>query len=431
MSTLNPQAQELNNIIQQECPAVLRMLSDSGKAIFFPKKGIISQSADAKGKRINATIGIAVEDDGSPMRLPTIADAIKLDPQDVFPYASSYGKPELRKIWKESIYKKNPSLKANVSLPVVTNALTHGLSMAGFMFVNPGDTLILPDKYWGNYRLIFQNAYQAKFKTFNTFQGEQFDTAAFDDALKTSFGKQIILLNFPNNPTGYTPTPAEVEAMVAAIKASGERGNEVVVLIDDAYFGLVYEDGIYTESIFSSLADVHENVLAVKIDGATKEDYVWGLRVGFVTYACKGITDAVCDALVAKTAGAVRGNISNVPHISQSLIYQALLFDGYAEEKKEKYGILKARFEIVKQVLAENKTKYESCFSPLPFNSGYFMCVQLADGYNSEDVRQVLLKEYSTGVIATEQLLRIAFSSVPAALLPDVFDNIFEACQKL
>ena len=44
----------------------------------------------------------------------------------------------------------------------------------------------------------------------------------------------------------------------------------MVVIIDDAYFGLVYEEGVYTESIFVELANLSENVLAVKLDGPTK-----------------------------------------------------------------------------------------------------------------------------------------------------------------
>ena len=51
--------------------------------------------------------------------------------------------------------------------------------------------------------------------------------------------------------------------------------------------GLVFRDGIYQESIFTLLADAHPGVLAVKIDGATKEDCVWGYRVGFLTYGFK------------------------------------------------------------------------------------------------------------------------------------------------
>jgi repressor LexA len=62
---------------------------------------------------------------------------------------------------------------------------------------------------------------------------------------------------------------------------NADNGDIIVALIDDAYFGLVYEAGISTESIFAKLSNLHEKILAVKIDGATKEDYVWGFRVGF------------------------------------------------------------------------------------------------------------------------------------------------------
>ena len=39
-----------------------------------------------------------------------------------------------------------------------------------------------------------------------------------------------------------------------------------------------------TESLFGLLAGRHPNLLAVKLDGATKELFVWGLRCGFITF---------------------------------------------------------------------------------------------------------------------------------------------------
>ena len=108
----NPQAEKLNEAILKLQPEVMHMLSERGKNIFFPSKGILGQSAQARGKKINATIGIALEEDGSPMRLPSVAKQLPtLEPKDVFPYAPSYGKPELRKLWREMIYKKNPGLE--------------------------------------------------------------------------------------------------------------------------------------------------------------------------------------------------------------------------------------------------------------------------------------------------------------------------------
>ena len=48
---MNPQAEELNETIKNNNSAVYDLLSEKGKAIFFPKKGILSQAAKAKGKK--------------------------------------------------------------------------------------------------------------------------------------------------------------------------------------------------------------------------------------------------------------------------------------------------------------------------------------------------------------------------------------------
>ena len=125
---MNPQAEALNKILNEQNPAVFSLLSKKGKEIFFPKKGLVMQGQDAKGKRINASIGMATEDDGSPLRLAALESLVNMAPDKVFPYAPSYGLPALRKTWQEIMRKKNPSLKnTELTLPVVTNALTHGL----------------------------------------------------------------------------------------------------------------------------------------------------------------------------------------------------------------------------------------------------------------------------------------------------------------
>jgi aspartate/methionine/tyrosine aminotransferase len=425
---MNPQAEELNETIKKTSPTIFELLSEKGKAIFFPAKGILAQAADAKGKKINATIGIALEEDGSPMRLNSIAKRVDLDPKEVFPYAPSFGKKDLREKWQKMIFEKNPSLKGKeISLPVTTNALTHGLSMLGYLFLDPGEKIIMPDLFWGNYKMILINAYKAEFDTFETFK-EGFNVEGLKEKLGGEVGKKTVLLNFPNNPTGYTPTDEEVNQIVTAIKESAEAGNKILAIIDDAYFGLVYKDGIYKESIFSQLADLHENVLAIKLDGATKEDYVWGLRVGFITYAIKGSNSEVYNAMEAKTSGAIRGNISNDSNLSQSLVYHAFSEPTYLDEKKEKFDLLKARFDEVETVLSEHP-EFAEVFDALPHNSGYFMCIKLK-GKEGEAIRQILLEKYSTGVIAMGNLLRLAFSATPTGQIAELFDNIYKACKE-
>lgn len=427
---MNPQAEELNQVIRQKSVPIYEMLSEKGRNIFFPKKGILGQTAEAKGTRINATIGTAVEDDGTPMRLENLAARINLDPALVFPYAPSFGRPDLRSKWKNMLYEKNPSLgKTEISLPIVTNALTHGMSMVGYMFVDPGDNVILPDLYWGNYNLILSNAYGANLVKFNLFKNEQFDLNAFETKLNEGeTGKRIVLLNFPNNPAGYTPTQAEVDGIVSIIGKAAEKGNKIVCIIDDAYFGLVYENGIARESIFTPLSNLHPNILAVKLDGATKEDYVWGFRVGFITYAIKEGDAELYSVLEAKTAGAIRGNISNASNLSQSLIYAAYNDSDYTRQKQSKFELMQKRYEAVKEALKEEK--YRKYFKALPFNSGYFMCVQLTEGLSGEEIRQVLIKKYSIGTISLNNILRLAFSAVAASNIKEMFEGIYNACEE-
>ena len=425
---MDPQATNLNETIQKLNKNVLDLLSERGKNIFFPKLGILSQSAQAKGKNINATIGEAIEDNGSSMHLSEFDELIKLPLGSVFPYAPSFGKKELRDRWKEFIYIKNPSLGSTpISTPIVTCGLTHGISMSAYLFVDEGDTIVIPDLFWENYSLIFENAYKGRIVTFPMFKDGGFNSDGFSETLQSITGKIVLLLNFPNNPTGYTPLINEIDSIVNAIQKQAELGKNVVALIDDAYFGLVYEKNVFPESIFARLCNLHEKVLAVKLDGATKEDYVWGFRVGFMSFGVKNGTPELFETLENKTAGAVRGNISNVSHLSQSLLYAAYFSGQYEADKKEKYLTLERRYSTVNQVL--RNPKYKEYFVALPFNSGYFMCIELNVELNGEAIRKILLDQYSTGVIVFGNLIRLAFSAVPQSKIQELIDNIYLACK--
>ena len=105
-------AQQLNETLQTQSPVAFRLLSDRGQRLFFPKLGIMAQSADAKGKKFNATIGIGTDEDGTPLHFPFFDDVFQVPAGDVYPYASSYGKPELREQWQQMMRAKNPSLGA-------------------------------------------------------------------------------------------------------------------------------------------------------------------------------------------------------------------------------------------------------------------------------------------------------------------------------
>ena len=434
---MNPIAQQLNETILNGNPYIVEMLSDIGKNLFFPK-GILSQSAEAKEKahRLNATIGIAKEKGGA-MVLPSVMTSLSgLAPEESMTYAPSFGIAELRKAWRASLYEKNPSLAGrDISLPIVANGITHAISVFADVWIDPGDVVILPEMMWGNYNMILAVRKQAMIRHYTLFTADSgFNVDALAEAVRAEAEKRdkvTVLLNFPQNPSGYSVTEEEADKIVSVLTSVAESGTNVIVVSDDAYFGLIYEDGVLKESLFARLCAAHPRLLAVKLDGATKENFVWGLRVGFITYGCPVQTDgpAVYDALERKTAGAVRGNISNCSHLSQSIVLKSMKSPEYAAEKAEKFSVLKARANKVKAVL-ENP-KYSGAWDVYPFNSGYFMCLRLKT-VKAEPLRLHLLDKYGVGLIALgDHYLRVAFSCLEEEDVQVLFDIVLQGINDL
>ncbi|MFB5267200.1 aminotransferase class I/II-fold pyridoxal phosphate-dependent enzyme [Paenibacillus enshidis] len=429
---MNPLAVQLNQSIQTNNEHVYDMLSQLGKEIYFPKEGILSQSAEAGklAKKYNATIGIATEA-GGPMHLNVIHEKLAaFNPKDLYPYAPPAGKPELRTAWREKMLKENPSLhNKSFGNPIVTNALTHGLSIVADLFADEGDAVIYPDKNWENYELTFGIRRHARLVNFPLFTEQMtFNSQGLRDALlaQKDAGKAIVILNFPNNPTGYTPGAREGEEIVAAVREAAEAGIHVVVVTDDAYFGLFFEDSLQ-ESLFGKLASIHPRVLAVKVDGATKEEYVWGFRVGFITYASD--SSEVLSALEQKTLGIIRATISSGPHPSQTFVLEALKSPEFEQQKAEKFAVMKGRANTVKKLL--DSGKYDDAWDYYPFNSGYFMCLKLKT-VHAEALRIHLLQQYGVGTIALgEHDLRVAFSCIEEDSLEDLYNLIYQGVQDL
>ncbi len=404
-----------------------RFLSTCGRELSFPKEGILAQAAAAKGARIDATIGIALRDDRSPLGLPSLERMLGVPSSEALPYAASHGLLPLRKLWSALLQRKNPSLHAPTSVPVVTSGLTQGLSIAAELFLDPGDALVLPEPYWENYDLIFHHVTGTPLRAVPLFQGDSFNLSGVQRAISISSQKTVLLLNFPNNPTGYALREEEVRGLCHALYTVAEEGRELVVIVDDAYCGLVYEEGVFAESLFAPLSSLHENILVVKVDGCSKEDYAWGLRVGFLTYGGKRLSEHDLRLLEDKTAAMIRGSLSNVSHLSQSILLRTLQSPAYWEERAANAAILERRFRTA--VAAALHPSCAHAFRVLPCNGGYFLCLELSDGLHAEDVRRRLLAEHGIGVITVgDRLLRVAFSAIPEADIPDVFRSIAQVC---
>lgn len=428
---INALAQELNETLKGTTPGGL--LSDVGTRLYFPK-GIIAQSGEAKklGKTANGTIGMTVID-GTPVMLPSVKKYIPdLSSRELVAYAPTAGNPDLRELWKQALIKKNPSLEGkSFSLPVVVPGLTAGISYLADLFLDETKPLVAADPSWDNYVLIANARRNAEFVQFPMFADGKFNIPGLEKVLReqAKSGSVRVLLNFPQNPSGYSPTSAETAQIVSIIKSLADAGTKVMVWCDDAYFGLNYEKDIESQSLFAHLCDLSPNVLAAKIDGPTKEDFAWGFRCGFITFGCKGLTEEQYDALVKKLMAAIRSSVSCSSTPPQSLLLKAFQNPAQVEKEKAEFrAVLEKRYALVKKFTTTHTSEN---ITPLPFNSGYFMAFDTKK-VNAETLRQKLLKERGIGTISIDsRTLRVAFSSLEEDKIDIVYQAIYETADEL
>ena len=428
---INPLAQELNDTLSGS--VVDALMSDMGRRLYFPN-GIISQGGEAAKDAhfANGTIGMAVAG-GTPIELESYKKIMpSLNSRETVAYAKTAGNPNVRDLWKSKIIEKNPDLKdKKISSPILVPGLTAVLSYVSDIFVDAEKPLLAPDPCWDNYELIAAARRGAEFHQFKCFENGKFNIPGLEAAMKAEaekYGSVRVILNFPQNPSGYSPTKDEAKEIVRIVRELAEAGKKVLVLSDDAYFGLNYEDDIEPQSLFAYMADLHENVLAIKADGPTKEDFAWGFRTGFITFASKGLSDAQITALQIKFMAAIRSSVSCSSTVSQSLVVHALADNGHEEQKKELRKMLKARYDAVRKFVNTHTSKV---LEPLPFNSGYFMSFHVNTG-KAEEIRKELLKTAGIGIIQIDPYtLRVAFSSIDEDKIDSVYTSIYNVADAL
>ena len=428
---LNPLAQELNETLRGS--VVEALMSDMGKRMYFPN-GIISQGGEAAKDAYfaNGTIGMAVAEK-TPIELDSYKKIMPdLNPRETVAYEKTAGNPELRKIWKDKLLEKNPSLiDKQISLPILVPGLTAALSYVADLFVDENKPLLAADPCWDNYELIACARRGAEFHQFKCFDEKGLNLSDLEKTMKEEaekYGSVRVILNFPQNPSGYSPTKDEVQKITKIVKDIAESGKQVLVLSDDAYFGLNYEDDIEPQSLFAYMADLHENVLAIKADGPTKEDFAWGFRTGFLTFASKGLNQAQIDALQVKFMSAIRSSVSCSSTPSQAIIKHAFMNPDHDAQKAELRKMLHRRYDLVRKFV---NTHTSSVLTPLPFNSGYFMAFDVKK-IDAEDLRKRVLAEKGIGVIQINpQTLRVAFSSIDEEKIEEVFASIYNIAEAM
>jgi aspartate/methionine/tyrosine aminotransferase len=391
-------ADALNARLKAAHPAAASLLSDVGRRIYFPK-GVPAQSAEAKGCPVNATIGQYTDGHGGAEALVAIRDGIGagVSLEDAVLYPAQGGVPALRDTWRARLV---ATAGESIGRPLVTAGLTQGLATVADLFVDAETDVIVPDPCWGNYNLIFGVRRGGNLVRWRLLDGDRVDVAGLRALLSSCTRKTVLVLNFPSNPVGFSPSVADAHAIVDALSACPVP---LLVVTDDAYMGMVWDDTCMAGSLFDAVvAAALPRVVPVKIDGATKELFFFGGRVGFLTF---GLTGEPAAVLEDKAMGVLRATTSTTAAPSQALVLRALRDPDLAVQRARILERIRARHDRLRDGLA--KAGVET----LPFNAAFFVLLKVRG--DAEQARKALLAE-GVGVVAfpAAGALRVSYASV-------------------
>lgn len=189
-------------------------------------------------------------------------------------YTAVDGIPELKQAIVDKFAREN-NIKTSVAEVSVGTGGKQILYNALMATVNPGDEVIIPAPYWVSYPDMVLLAEGVPVPVDCPQEtGFKLTPAALDGAItdKTKW----LILNSPSNPTGAGYTAAELAALADVLR----RHEHVMVMCDDMYEHLVYDDFKFA-TLVEVAPDLQSRTLTT--NGVSKAYCMTGWRIG---YAC-------------------------------------------------------------------------------------------------------------------------------------------------
>jgi aspartate/methionine/tyrosine aminotransferase len=307
-------------VIEAESPALWAGLSPLGRRARQPANFLPLQTAEARGKAFNATIGQITDGQGRAVPLAPMAAALAglsaAERSRAFLYSPVEGLPDLRWRWREW-QRRDQGEERPSSLPIVTVGTPHARLLAAELFVSEGRTVVAFEPCGPEERDLFEVRLGARLRAL-ALNGGRFDPTAAVRALGESPDGEpaVLLLRFPND-AGYTPNHREKAVFCRAL-AEGAAKRPTLVLVDDTWEVPDAPSG----SFFWLLHGCHPNLVPVKIDGADGRLGFPGGRVGFLTFPFPP-ESGIAKALESKVKMLLRAELGSPSATTQMVLLRA------------------------------------------------------------------------------------------------------------
>ncbi len=322
---------------------------------------------------INATVGALLEDDGSLALLPTVIETLRaVPPLKAAGYAPIAGDPGFLHAVTADLLGDSPlaSIAVAAATPGGTGALRHAVSV----LTERGQSVVTSSFYWGPYSTICDE-HERSVRTFPMFSsGGGFDVDAFTrclDETARAQGRLLVILNDPcHNPTGYSMSAEEWEAVRDALVAASERV-PTAVLADVAYLAFARD----TRSFLRYLEPVAERGLVCFAWSGSKGFGLYGQRVGALIACTRD--QAQRSAVQRALTYACRGTWSNCNASAMEAVRRCLTepaLDAVVRAERERLRAL-----LDRRVRAFNEAARSTGLSYPRYDGGFFVTVFAKD----------------------------------------------------
>ncbi len=243
-----------------------------------PKSKIRELFDLAAGRSDVISLGIGQPDFSTPQ--PAIEGNINALNNKLTYYAPTKGVPELLQQLENKLKTSNnieTNWKDNI---IVTNGGSQALSLAFASIFNPGDEIVISSPNFISY------FYLSAFFDLKIIEIERKNDFRPDiEKIKNSITEKTkaILINSPNNPTGYSLNANELQEIVEIVK-----NNDLYLISDEVYENYLYDDSKHTSP--ASLKDMFERTIT--LNAMSKLYSATGFRLGYVA-ANKEIIDTM------------------------------------------------------------------------------------------------------------------------------------------
>ncbi|MEC1386756.1 pyridoxal phosphate-dependent aminotransferase [Aerococcus viridans] len=185
-------------------------------------------------------------------------------------YAASDGLQELRQAIA-NFYQRRHQLDLNWQQIMVTVGASQGFMITIMALLNPGDKVLIPSPYFPLYD--YSSILSGGESIFVDTSADNFvlTPEALDRQLQAHPGVKLLMLNYPNNPTGTTYSKDQVKRLAEVLR----KYPDVYILSDEIYGDLVYDGDHY-----SMVEELPERTILLA--GASKSYAMTGFRLGFL-----------------------------------------------------------------------------------------------------------------------------------------------------